>query len=136
MAHEIPARLTPGELRRFALTVGAAFLVLGGLSLWRGHTAAPLVLAGIGAALGLAGLAIPARLGPLYRGWMRLGLFISKLTTPLLLGLVYFGLITPMGLLRRLAGRDPLRHRAGERGYWKAREPAPADRARTLERQF
>jgi hypothetical protein len=136
VAEGVPARLTPGDLRRFALTVGAALAGLGGLSWRRGHLVVGPGLAGLGAALGLCGLLAPARLGPVYRGWMRFGRLLSALTTPLVLGLVYFGVITPIGVLMRLAGRNPLRHRAGAMGYWKRRQPSPADPADTLQRQF
>lgn len=136
LAPDIPARLTPDRLRRFALTVGAAFAGLAGLSWWRGHAVAPFALVGLGVALGLAGLVAPARLGPVYRGWMRFGLLLSKVTTPIFLGLVYFGLLTPMGILMRLAGRNPLRHRAADGGYWKRRVPPAAGGGNTLQRQF
>ena len=47
-------------------------------------------------------------LQPVYRGWMRFGLFMSGITTPLILGIVFFVLITPMALMLTLRKRDPL----------------------------
>ena len=44
----------------------------------------------------------------IYRAWMRFGLLASRVMTPLVLGIVFFGMITPMALLRRLAGKDPM----------------------------
>ena len=41
-------------------------------------------------------------LRPVYRGWMRFGLLLSRVTTPLILGIVFFLVITPIGLVRRL----------------------------------
>jgi len=73
--------------------VGAAFVALAGLLWWRGHGAAAPVPAALGALLVLAGLAVPARLGPAQRAWMGLATALSKVTTPIFLGIAYFGVI-------------------------------------------
>jgi len=125
--------LTPTEGRRFGLTVGAALVVLAAIGLWRGHMVAPAVLGALGASLAIAGFAIPGRLGPVHAGWMRMAHAISRVTTPLFLGILYLVVLTPAGLLMRLLGRDPLRHAASKTGYWIVR--APGDRG-NLDRQF
>jgi hypothetical protein len=133
VAKGIPARLSPAEGRKFGLTVGTAFLVIAALMVWRGH---PAVASGAGivaALLVLAGLVIPGKLGPVYRAWMRLALAISRVTTPLIMGLVYFTVFTPIGLLRRLRGNALVR-KPGPDGYWITR-PAGARRG-NLSRQF
>lgn len=135
MAHAVHARLTRAEGRRFGLTVGAAFGVLAGLSWWRGHEVPPLVFAGLGAALIAAGLLAPMRLGPVFAAWMRLALLLSKITTPIVMSLVYFIVILPIGLVVRRI-RHPLTRRATAGSYWVARPPAPGDRRRAMERQF
>lgn len=124
MAHAVPARLTAAEGRRFALTVGGAFLVLAALSRWRGHDVAPATLAAIGALLLLAGLVAPGYLSPVFRGWMALGLLISRVTTPAFMALLYFGAITPMALVMRVLGRSPLRGAPGETTFWARHESA------------
>ncbi len=118
MAERIPARLTPAEGRRFAFPVGAVLLLIAGLSYWRGHYWPPRVLAGVGGLLLVLGVLVPGRLGPVYRGWMGLAHLLSRVTTPIFLGVVYFLVMTPIGLLRRLFGRNPLRHRAKDGSYW------------------
>jgi hypothetical protein len=118
VAKQVPARLTIQERRRFGLTVGGAFLVLAALSRWRGHDVAPLVLAGLGAGLVLAGAIVPSLLGPVYLWWMALARILSKVTTPIFMGLVYFGAIMPTGLVMRALGRNPLRARARDGSYW------------------
>ena len=124
----------PRALRRFAFTVGAAFLAPAVASYLRGHRAAPVVLGTAGAALVLGGLLVPARLGGVYRGWMRLALAISRVTTPLFMGVVYFAILTPLALVRRLGGRHPLGVAAGAPTAWVDR---PADARRSdLHRQF
>lgn len=124
LAHGIPAGLTPPEGRRFGLTVGAAFLVLAAIMRWRGYEI-PLTIFGVlGVGLVLAGAAIPGRLGPLYRAWMGLALMISRVTTPLFMGIVFFVVITPIGLAMRLLGRNPIRHAAVGGSYWADRSDA------------
>lgn len=125
LARGIPARLTPAEGRRFGLVVGGAFLVLGGMLWWRTGllmASIPLVLA---TALIAGGLAAPTRLGPVYRGWMALALAISKVTTPIVMGAVYFLVLLPTGLLARLFGHRPLSRPRGTPTYWQSR-PAGA----------
>jgi hypothetical protein len=135
MATGIPARLTAAEGRRFALTVGAAFLLLGALLWWRDAGTAAAVVAGIGATLGVAGVVVPGSLTPVYRGWMGLAHLISRVTTPIFLGVVYFGVITPIGLLMRLFGRNPMRRTVAADSYFVTRPAGPARRG-DLGRQF
>jgi hypothetical protein len=108
LAHAVRARLTPAEGRRFALTVGSAFLALAAFVAWRGHVTVATTLGLLGVVLWLAGLLVPARLGPVERAWMALAVVISKVTTPIVMAIVYFGVLTPTGILRRTFGRNPL----------------------------
>lgn len=108
MAHDVPARLTPAEGRRFGVTVGIAFLALGGVLWWRTHHIPSAIAASLGVLLLLGGALVPGRLGPVHAAWMRLALAISKVTTPVLMAIVYFVVITPMGLMRRATGKSPI----------------------------
>ncbi len=134
MERGIPARLTPAEGRKFGLTVGIAFLILGGVLRFSRHRAtAGAVLGGLGALLVVATLVAPSHLGPLRRAWMGLGRAISQVTSPVLMGIVFFLVISPIGLLMRLFGRRPLVHRERDGSFWVDR----ASRSRgDLERQF
>jgi len=130
----VSARLTPAQGRRFGLTLGAAFVALGGVLVWRGRAAAPVALV-LGLALLAAGLVVPARLGPLQHAWMALGAALSRITTPIFLGVVYFAVIMPIGLLLRARGRNPLTvHRSGAT-CWVPRTVDARSR-RDMERQF
>ena len=134
MATRVPARLSAREGRRFALTVGLAFAALGGVAWWRGREVTATILVGVGVFLLLAGLLIPARLGPIYRFWMGFAAAISRVTTPVFMGIVYFVVVTPMGLVRRLAGKDTLLRPRTAKTFWVARA---ADARRTgMDRQF
>jgi hypothetical protein len=126
--------LTAAEGRRFGLTVGVAFLGLGTAAWWRGRSRAGAVFAAIGVLLVAGALLVPTRLGPIYRGWMALAHRLSRVTTPLVLGIVFYGVITPVGAVRRLLGGSPLRRPNGASG-WVPR-PAAARRRMDLERQF
>ena len=134
MEKPIRARLTPGEGRRFAYSVGGVFLLIAGVFLWRGRTLTAQTLAAIGGLLLLAGTLAPSRLGPVFRAWMGLALAISTVTTPVFMGVVYFGVMTPIGILRRTFGVNPVRHEPVGDSYWHGRDP---HRARSdLRRQF
>jgi hypothetical protein len=62
----------------------------------------------------------------LYRAWMRLGLLLSHVTSPVLLLIIYLLIITPVALLSRRFGRDPLRLKKlrGAKSYWEPRTPS------------
>lgn len=135
MAERVPARLTSREGRRFAFPVGAAFAVLSGLTAWRGHTPAAITLGALAGFFIVAGLAVPDRLGGVYRGWMALAHAISRVTTPIFMGIVFFLILTPMGLLRRAFGRDSLVHVERGGSYLVDRAEGVAGRS-DLRRQF
>ena len=136
MAGAVPARLTPRQQgRKFGLTLGIAFLVLAGISFWRGHSAVPAVLGAIGGALLLGALAMPAALLPIERGWMAFAHALSRVTTPLFMGIVYFLAFTPFGVARRLMGRNALVHARRDGSYWVTLDRA-ARKRRSMQRQF
>lgn len=134
MEKRIPAGLTPAEGRKFGLTVGAAFLVITGILWWRDHPTAMAVTGTLGGLLVVSGLLIPGHLGPVHDAWMKLALLISKVTTPIFMGVLYFVVLLPAGVIMRLVGKRPLVHPEGESGYWipRTRGGEPA----TMERQF
>jgi len=110
-------------LRQFA---GLWIVFFGGFALWRawhGQTGASTV--GLGAAaliVGVAGLIMPAVVRPIYTGWMiaafPIGWTVSKIT----LGGVFYLVFTPVGVVFRLMGRDPLaRRRRQQASYWTAK---------------
>ena len=133
MENGIPAGLSPAEGRRFGLTVGLAFLALSLLLWWRDHEAARNVTGGLALLFMLGGLLVPSRMGPVFRAWMRVGLAISRVTTPIFMGAIFFLVITPVGLVARALGHRPL-VREGPATFWLAR--AEGDRQSNLERQF
>jgi hypothetical protein len=130
---EVSARLTAREGRRFAFTVGIAFLVLGTISAWRGHHLPPRIMWTLGGALVAAGVVMPTRLGGLQRAWLGLAHAISKVTAPIMVSVIYFAVLTPAGYAMRLFGRNPLRHRERNGGFWM---PVGMNGRSDLETQF
>lgn len=82
-------------------------------------SAAPFVV-GIGSALILAGLLVPGVLYWPNRGWMALAEALSFVSTRVVLALVFFIAVTPIGVVKKLTGWDPLRRRsAAAPSYWR-----------------
>ena len=135
LATRVPTRLSAAEGRRFGLTVGAAFLALAAVGWWRGRLHAAVGFGGIGGLLVLAGVVIPGHLGPVVRGWMSLAHLLSRITTPVFLGIIYFVVLLPVGLLMRLVGRRPLERPSKAASWWIARAPDARQRA-DMEHQF
>ena len=135
MAARVSARLSRGAGRRFGLTVGIAFLVLAAVARWRGHPTSFIVLAALGTTLIVAGLLVPQQLGLVEATWMRLAAAISRVTTPILMGVIYYGLFTPLGAVLRALGRRPLARDPAAGTYW-VRHRSLADGQGGMERQF
>jgi hypothetical protein len=119
-----PAGRSDGDLRRFGLVMAGALGALGGLAAWRGKNAAVVLLAGA-AVFAVLAVFLPRLLGPAERAWMALARVLSAVMTHVILTIFYFLVITPFGIVMRIAGRDPLRLRpaSARESYW---EPAEA----------
>jgi hypothetical protein len=117
------AAVTDAQARKSALLVAAVLLGIAAWNLYRGRTTVVFVLGGLGAALVLAGLFVPAAARAFHVAWMRFAVVLGHVNSRVLLTLVYYLLVTPYGVVSRLARRDPLRRRAprGE-SYWVERK--------------
>jgi hypothetical protein len=116
--------------REFGLIVGSIIAILGGWWVFRGKydLLAPAFLS-VGILLISLGAAFPKSLVLPNRAWMRLALILSMVSTPVILGLVFFLVITPIGVAKRMFGWDPLRRRGGpESSYWKSYAARQRDR--------
>jgi hypothetical protein len=124
--------------RGFGLTVGGILLLIALVRVWlHGLGWVQYGLGGIGILLIVLGLVLPRSLALPNRAWTRLGLVLFKVVNPVVLGLIYGLTMVPIGLMMRLAGRDPL-HRAIDRdadSYWVIREP-PGPAPETMTNQF
>ena len=132
---EVPATsVDPAErrrmLRKFGLVMAIACGLFGGLAAWRDRSFAPYLL-GLGGLFLVLGLAMPRRLDPVERAWMKLAGVMSAVMTRVILTLSFILAITPVGLLRRLFAGDSLGLRADPDAttYWVAVEKdGPASR--------
>jgi hypothetical protein len=107
------------ELRKFSFTLFCVLGFLGGLVLWRKGEAG-LLLWGIGIAVFLMGLIKPRSLGAIHKGWMGISFLMGFFMTHLILALIYYLVLTPMALVMRALGKDPLRlkHDRNAVSYW------------------
>lgn len=92
--------------------------MLSAIMWWRGHQTVLAVTLTLGTVLVLAALVLPGRLGPVYRGWMAFGLALSKVTTPILMGAMFFLVLTPIGLIRRPFAAGKLVPRRSAASFW------------------
>lgn len=120
-------RVEASSSRKFGVTVGGLFCAL---ALWPvvRHGAPPrLGLLVLGGALAALGLVLPRVLDPLNALWFKLGLLLARLTNPVVMGVMFFGAVVPLGWVLRRRGKDLLRLRRpdGATTYWIERtEPA------------
>lgn len=107
--------------REFGLLVGAVFVLLGGWWLYRGKfTAAAWFTLPLGTLMVFLGLLWPRVLILPNRAWMLLAEGLSFITTRIILAVVFFLVITPIGVIKRLTGWDPLNRRgARSASYWR-----------------
>jgi hypothetical protein len=112
------------QLRNFGLTLGVAFTAIALYRLWREATASATLFGIIALVLLVAAAVAPRSLRLLHRLWMGLAERLGRFTTAILLGVVYFAVVTPTGMIRRALGKGTAHDRgAPESSYWK---PYPA----------
>jgi Saxitoxin biosynthesis operon protein SxtJ len=106
--------------REFGLIVGAVFSALGLWWLYRGKFAtAAYVLAVAGSALILSGIVFPRVLVEPRKAWMKLAEGMAYVSSRVILALIFFLVLTPIGLVKRAMGWDPLHRRAASRdSFW------------------
>jgi hypothetical protein len=126
----------PRELRKFGLLVGGVFTVLGLLWLLRHKPHYPWLLTP-GVVLIVLGTVVPKTLKPVYMAWMSVGVVLGFIVSNVLLTLFFFVVITPIGLVARLSGKDFLRLKLDRaaKTYWLPRPKRETD-ASQYERQF
>jgi hypothetical protein len=137
MAEGISTGLTrapAAQGRRFGFTVGPAFFLLAAIALWRGKTTASTVFGVLGTLLVIGAAAMPAHLVPVERAWMKMAFAISKVTTPIFMGVVWFFVVTPTGVIRRALGKNQIARQPNAATYWVERPVGK--RQGNLERQF
>lgn len=106
------AELDAAGLRAFGLMMGGFISVPFGLLFpWLLGFEFPLWPWLVGGAIALWAVIAPTYLRPVYRGWMHLALVMNRITTPLILGIVFFAVIVPFAFAMKLIGRDSMSRR-------------------------
>lgn len=116
------------ELAWFGLLL-LAFLGLVGLLVWRatGSLTAPRYIWGAGVVLATVYYLVPPLRRPMFKGWMYAAYPIGWVVSHVLLAVIYFGILTPIGLLMRVFRYDPMERKfdKGAASYWVERERNP-----------
>lgn len=108
----------------FALIVSGALIVIAALQWRRGASQNVwMTLFAIAAVLLLCAAVAPSVLRPVYRVWMRIGEGLAWINTRIILTLVFFLVVTPIGIVMRLFGRSPIARGRQEQSYWTDVEP-------------
>src|SRR5262245_50819356 len=127
MAHEDLAReqhVEGSSDRTFGLATAVVFLLIALAPLRHGHAPRWWALV-VAAVIGLIALLKPVLLSRPNRLWMKLGILLGKVVSPIALGILFYGVLTPLAVVSRLIGRDPLHLKLdpGADSYWILRKP-------------
>lgn len=126
--------VTKKTLRQFGLMVGGVFLLIGLWPfVWRQESVRIWAVVP-GSILAVAGLTMPGVLKHVYQGWMWVGHMMGWVNTRIILGVLFYGVVTPMGLIMKLAGRDPMRrgYEPDAQTYRVIRQPRPASHMKNM----
>jgi hypothetical protein len=124
------------DLRKFGLTVGIVLLAIASLLYWKGkenYTAFGI----IGGFLVVVSILFPIILRPLNKIWMTLAILMGWIMTRVILIVIFFIVLTPLGLIARLIGKDflDLKIDKEKNSYWEVRDKK-GEAAVDYERQF
>jgi hypothetical protein len=121
--------------REFGLIVGGVLLALRLWWLYRGRfEIAGFILTLVGSALVVLGAFAPRLLVVPRKGWMKLAEVMAYVSSRIILAIVFFLVLTPIGLVKRAMGWDPLQRRAGSRdSFW---QPYPERDRKHYEKMY
>ncbi len=128
--------LKSGSDRAFGAVFTAVFGLLAVFGAWHGAASWP-YSAGAAVVFAMVTLLIPSILAPLNSLWMRLALLLSRVITPVVMAILFFGTVLPTGIVMRLLRKDPLRLKwqRDAKSYWVPRDP-PELAPDSLKNQF
>ena len=111
--------------RKFGLFFTAVFVIVAIVSaVFYGNVILAVISAVVGLVFLIATLVKPSALRGLNKSWAYLGLLIGMIVSPIVLGVMYFGMFTPLAAILRLKGRDELRLKNNKQEtYWIKRNP-------------
>ena len=123
--------------RSFGFTFAVVFGIVAAWLLYKGSAHWSAALA-ISAAFAAAAVLYARVLRPLNVAWMWFGGVLNRIVSPIILGLIYFAVFTPVALFFAARGRDPLNRKfePSKPSYWLDRTPPGPDAERSFPRQF
>lgn len=128
-------KLDSKGLRKFGLVTGAIIVALFGLLLpWllsHGWPRWPWILAAL---LWIPAILHPRALGPVYAGWMKFGAIAGFINTRIIMAILYYLVVVPIGLIMRLFGHDPMRRKIGGESSYRIKSKAGS--AKNMEKPF
>jgi hypothetical protein len=121
----------PKKIRQFGVTFLVVFACLGGLLLYRENSLA-YVSFGLGLLFLLLGMWAPGALKGFYLLWMGFALVLGYFMSRLILSILFYLVLTPIGVVTRLIGKDFLDQRWNKEAdsYWIKKEKRPFDKER------
>ncbi len=139
MAHEDLTReehVEGSSDRSFGFVFAAVFLIIAVWPLWHG-AGLRWWSAGVAAAFAVVAVAVPHILAVPNRLWMKFGLLLGKIVSPIALGILFYLVFMPIGVLMRVLGKDPLKLKrdTAAASYWVSREP-PGPPPTSMTNQF
>ncbi len=113
------------ELREFGLTIGIILAILGCVALWRGKPSAWCLLP-VSLGFILFGLLLPEALKPLQKLWMAFALILGFFMSHIILIILFYAVIAPIGLMVKMSGKDIMGRRIDVNAvsYWMKRSDA------------
>ena len=110
------------DLRKFGITAGFILLIIAGLLFWKENESFHVFLT-IGIILCSLSIALPIILKPIFWIWMICAIVIQWIITRIILSLIYYLIITPVGLIGRLLGKQflELKWNSNNSTYWNYR---------------
>ena len=132
----MPRHITPPSERKFGLSFAAVFVALAVRSWWQGRLPLAAALLAVVAALLITAFFAPRILEAPNRAWFVIGVWLSKVVSPVVIGAMFLLVVTPAGILMRLFSHDPLGLRSrAKTSYWITRDP-PGPAPESYKHQF
>ena len=124
------------DIRKFGITIGIILMIIAGFLFWKEKETFQIFLS-IGSVLCVFGLAIPVVLKPIYWIWMFFSTILGWVMTRVILSLLFYAGLTPIGLISRLFGKQflELRWDKSKESYWNLRTNVVLEKEK-YEKQF
>ena len=129
-------KIVAGSDRSFGFVMAAAFAAVSLLNAWHAGRLWPWTAVLVALFLA-ASIVRPAALHPLNIVWLKFGLLLSKIVSPIVMALLFYGTVLPTGFIMRMMGKDllPLKRQPAIDSYWIVRSP-PGPEPQTMRDQF